>query len=257
MGEWNDEQQQAWRIIKGDEPLAGSPEPIEGKCGARIHPKAFRDVAKFLGIDFKDLPVRYCKKPAGAGTEHKGFGPCDGCLGKTPNLMKKYMPVAMQAELTTLADAYDIELGLDPAPVEAERVLLQNKRMFNAVEKLVLQLPDIVSTDIKGTEKIAPVMELWVAINDQMSKWTQFALKYEISQRRITLEEAIAQDIASAVLKVVMNPILQLTPEQLALIREDLSREMNKLSPKLRPAWAKDLEAYRDEDDIVDAEVVE
>jgi hypothetical protein len=170
--------------------------------------------------------------------------------------MKKNMELAMRSELMTLADAYEEDIGLDPAPVEAARIFARNKRMFLALEKMVQQL-DTVETEgsLTKNEDLKPILKLWIEVNKILSQWSQFSLKYDLDKRRVELEESQARDIVAVILGVVMDPSLQLTNDQITIIRENLGKAMKKLSPKLRPDWASEFDVDVDVN-IVDAEEV-
>ena len=252
MPEFTPEEETGWRVLFGDEPIHGSAEPQENKCGAVLRNKHMRLLEDLLGIERGSLTKRYCRRPKGDGPT-AGHGPCAIHLARTPNVMKKYLPVAMGAELMKLADAYDEEIGLDPAPIEGARILLKSKRMFLALERMVLEAEGISTEDLKGSEKLSPLLELWLEVNKILSQWIQWAMKYELESRRVELEESQARDIVSVVLKVVLDPQLQLSQEQISLIRTNLSIAMMKISPKLRPSWAEEF----DQSETIDAEEVE
>jgi hypothetical protein len=114
-----------------------------------------------------------------------------------------------------------------------------------------LELQDVSVTDIKGTERLAPIFELWIEVNKILTQWTQFALKFDLEQRRVELEEGAALDIANTVLSAVLDPKVQLTQEQIGLIRVNLRKAMTQLAPKFRPEWAQE---FDNEDGTIDVE---
>ena len=251
MPEFTPEEETGWRVLFGDEPIHGSAEPQENKCGAVLRNKHMRLLEDLLGIERGSLTKRYCRRPKGDGPT-AGHGPCAIHLARTPNVMKKYLPVAMGAELMKLADAFDEDIGLDPAPVEASRILVKNKRMFLALERMVLEAESLSTEDLKGSEKLSPLLELWLEVNKILSQWIQFAMKYSLEERRVSLEEEQARGIVAAVLSVVLDPTLQLTEKQISQIRVNLAAAMVKISPNLRPQWTTEF----DDETVVDAEEV-
>ena len=162
--------------------------------------------------------------------------------------------MALNQDLTTLAELWDEPLGLDPAPVEAERLYLKMKKMMYSLEVLVLQLDTLDTSDRAGREQARSIFEMYERATDRLMAFTQFALKYNLAERRTEILESQAQDIARAVLTVVLDPQLQLTEAQIAMIRVNLSREMIKLSPKLRPPWDADFSTEDNDAEVTDDE---
>ncbi len=240
--EFTEQEDLAWRIVRGDQQIPGSPEPVEGKCGAILRSRAIRDVEDFIGVERGSLTKRHCLREAGWGTPQAGFGPCKIHLGATPTVTKKYLPMAMDKDIHTLAELWDEALGLDPAPVEASRLVLKMKKTMLVLEQMVMELgASIEAENIQGTKQLRPILEMWERSVDRFADIIKFCLKYDLEQRRVELLESLARDIAGAVLGVVLNPHLQLTEEQLTIIRTDLSKAMQDLAPSLRPDWMEDL----------------
>lgn len=242
LGEWTDEQVAGWQILFGERRIPGSGEPVVDKCAAKIRNRSIRDLEGFLGIERSGLPARYCTRPAGDGTNHWGFGPCKTHLGRTPNVVKKYYPVAVNADLHTLAELWEEPIGLDPAPVEAERLFLKMKKMTLALEQLVLELGNLDTEDTHGRQQAKSVVELYERSVERLSDFLKFALKFNLAERRVEILENDARDLGNAVMSAVMDPTLQLEQWQVSKIRQNLQKVLVDLSPRLQPDWADEFE---------------
>lgn len=246
MGEYSDAEVAAWRTIKGDEKIPGSAYPLEGKCGAHLRNKAIRDMEAFLEVERGSSTKRFCAWYAGAGTNHEGFGPCKLHLGNMANLEKRYLPEAINRDIHTLAELWDMPVGIDPAPVEANRLFVKVKKTMLVLEQMVLEAGEMEAEDLHGRKQLRPLLEMWERSQDRFLDFVKFSLKYDLSARRLELVETQAREIASAVLSVVMDPTLQLEDWQLDRIRENLARVMMEMAPALAPEW---MNEFQEEDE--------
>lgn len=254
MGEYDQQELDAWALTTGgSRGPQGSPEPEKGRCGTHLHNKRIRTMEAFLEIPKGSSTPRYCLKYAGQRTNHEGFGPCWLHLGNTVNIDKKYLPMAMEKDLHTFAELWQMPVGLDPAPVEAARLVLKIKKTMLVMEKIVEEMGDLDVYDQNGRNQIKGIFEAWERSQDRFVDIIKFALKFDLAERQVELEEAQARGIATAVLSVVMDAELQLETWQTAKIRENLAKMFQKLAPNLRPEWAQDFET----ESYIDAEEVD
>jgi hypothetical protein len=165
------------------------------------------------------------------------------------NIEKRYLPMAAGRDLSTLAELWDEPVGLDPVPVEAARLVLKMKKTMLVLEQLAIELNQLEAEDNHGRLQARPIMEMWERSQERFADIMKFALKYDLSERRLQLQEQQAKDVGTAILRVVMDPTLQLTDDQLDKIRMNLASEMALLSDTLKPDWMKD------EFDVVDVDV--
>ena len=227
-----------------EEKLPGSPEPLAGKCGAKMH-----------GWDNPEDPRygRYCSRPAGAGTPHVGEGCCKMHLGNSPRHLIKHERAAIEAEVRTLAERLGEPEPIGDPIVELYKLTGKIKQWEVIATEKMSELEELTSFDRQGVERARAMVEIWERAIDRAASTYASLTKLGIMQHKAQLEEQHAKLLYSIVMKVIESPELTLTDDQVAAARSLLVGEIIKAGSRLTPDWFPD---DLDDDDVVDGEVI-
>jgi hypothetical protein len=207
-------------------------------------------------VVFKGRPP--CRRPAGWGTDHYGFGPCKNHGGSMPQVAQHHgqaMAVAQaMSEITRLGGA---------PPADPEQALLDlvsqsaalstfygqqvailaerepgGRKGFNATagqdyEKGSGLFGPEIDVDKSGTEhivgeQIRGMVALWNEERDRLAKYARAALAAGIEKRRVEMAEQQGQTIVLVINNVLIK--LGLTPEVIAQARTLLAAEFRQIA---------------------------
>lgn len=207
-----------------------------------------------------------CQRTAGAATDHVGYGTCSFHGGNTPQLKAvaaRYMGVDVIDKMT---NAYGYGVPLELGPHEA--LLQEVRRTGGHVAWLAEQ---ISFWDMDTSEFITPVRAQWIELyhkeREMLTKVAKAAVDAGVEERRVRLAEQ-----QGAMMLQAFNAVfdgLGLTVEQRRLLpklvppilRGITSGEGDyKLGRKQKERIrqeTKRAEAYRQQEEVLDAEVVE
>ena len=208
--------------------MAGSFAPIEGKCGAKVRNK---DLAA-LNI------TRYCKAAEGQGTP-SDQGRCKLHGGSTPTHIRSAMRKTVSNELATLSEQLGEAPPLGPPEIEFALLAAKAKQWELILERQMSELKGAwTSYDAQGVERARAVIELWERGIDRLSRFLEFAMKFDLHKRVVALEEQQAQLISQAFFGLIMSQELGLKEAQVSLARNMFAQSMAELGDALSPSWA-------------------
>ena len=241
------EQLAVWAQWYPNRKIPGSYEPLEGKCGSRLIKKELRDL---------DL-VRRCTQRSGAGTEHLGVGSCKAHLGNSVLHVRGAMRQIVKRELSELSISLGESEPLGPPEIEAAKLMAKFKTWSLILEQQMDELNGNWSTyDRADMEHQKVVVELMERSHDRLMRSLEFAMKFNLDQRVVALEEQQINLLGAGIMKVILSQELKLSEAQIGIFRTLFAQEMTRLGPSLVPTWSSAIRKV-DDADIVDAEVVE
>lgn len=226
-----------WKVIKAQEKAdgkqySGSPEPVDGKCGAKLANSMER-----FGM------IRYDLNPAGDRTPHLGTGRCYLHGGATPNHIRKAERGEMEVELKTISEQLGEPEPIGPAVVEAELLVRKMKQWSLIFERKMDDLQEISDWDRAGVEHARVAIEILERGYDRLMKALEFALKYNLEKERLELEQSQATLLSREISSVIMDPQLRLTDEQVDIAKKKLHAVLTPITKDLQPRWKRELDA--------------
>lgn len=242
MGELTDEEALLWATHQPGKPIPGSPEPLEGKCGALLNGqnKGMRD----LGIQ----TPRYCTQTAGKGTEHRGVGCCKWHLGNAP----KHEIAAVRSQVLERLEQRRA-LMENPPPlrhwtVELELLARRAKAWMNLIDDELLNRTDLFTITQTGKEEEIALIVTAREAHKDFSELVKFVSKMDIEGKKIELRKEQARLLAQHILEVCLDSSIGLDDEQADRVRDLLKAKLIKLTPILDDTF--------NIDDVIDAEEV-
>lgn len=167
-----------------------------------------------------------CQMPAGARTDHVGWGTCSYHGGNTPTLRTSAAKYVGGEVIDKMTMAYGYGSPIDINPVEA--LLQEVRRTGGHVAWLAdrIQLWEMVDADGKLTKPIDDVQKQWLQLyyeeRDRLVKQAKTALDAGVNERKIRLAERQGE---------IMIQALNAAFDALGL-----TREQRKLLPSVMPA---------------------
>lgn len=242
MPDLTPEEQALWNQHQPGKRIPGSPEPIEGRCAAKLNGqnKGLRD------LNIKTL--RYCTLTKGAQTDHEGYGNCKYHLGSTT----KQELEAVKVQVLTLAEKRRAVMENPPAirdwTIELDIMAREMKAWMVVAREELLKRPGLFTTTQTGEEKeIALITTYREAVRD-FNEILKHVAKMDLKERQLQLKLNHVRAIAAVVKKVVLDSSLGLDDEQSARVMAILSGEMKKITPLLLEDFDYDTEEV-DEDE--------
>ncbi len=168
---------------------------------------------KICGSQRTDGSGKICKKDAGAGTDHVGWGRCKHHLGATPMVSK----AAYRAMAAAMGDPEEI----DPATAIA-RTISQTAGHVTWLHRQIagFKLPEGQKIGEDGVETIVgmtPNQAMWWKVygeeRDRLVKMSEVALRAGLAKRQLDLAVEQGERLANAVDRILSG--LGLTQEQL------------------------------------------
>ena len=172
---------------------------------------------------------RRCRKRAGQGTDHVGYGACDTHGGNSPSLKRH----AAKVEVRELA----AEMEMDPFEALTTCVRLAAGAVAFYRTKISELESGIESDEWTSNDKAVAAIELSVWIEayneerDRLAKHAKLAIDAGIDARRIQIEEEKATLFAEA-LRAILGD-LKLNPEQRQLVPGVVRKHMQVIDTKL------------------------
>jgi hypothetical protein len=144
--------------------------------------------------------VLYCKKAAGWGTDHLGFGACKWHGGRLPSVNRKAELDRSEWEMTTFFEQYHKGQVEDVAS-ELSTVLADVVAFKDAVAgRLATIAGHHEIEDILEDPKLRNLLKLYERTLDRSSRLLAEATKLGILNRSLTLEERQAEAVQRAVM---------------------------------------------------------
>ena len=222
--------------------VPGSPEPREGKCGARL--KGHNDP---LDPRFG----RYCDQPEGFGTSHVGRGACKFHGGSVPSHLVKAARQEVQEEATRLQQELGEPASLRDPAVELWDLTAKIVQWSQIAERKMAELDEMdPSVDRAGIEHTREVIAMWERAIERSRDTLLSMMKLDLRRRVVELQEEQGALIGAVILSVIENAQLGLTDDQIEIGRRLLGEKLSPLLPQLKPAGVPDI-------DFIDAKVLE
>ena len=232
-----------WRPEDGPEKMRGSAEPQENKCGAKLR-----------GSEEEFFMARFCTQNKGHKTTHPGFGHC-WLHGGRADSGKAFAGKEMAKEdLKTLSEKLGRPVPIGDPIDEILAIAAEIKAFKDAIRAKLDSLGDsFTSMDKADIERVRALLtayhEVLITTRDTMISIQKIGLR----ERKLQLEEQMADLVATCLLGVLMDHQLQLSDSQLGVARELLAHQLTTLSPQFALAQNKDYAIL----DVIDAEVLE
>ena len=228
---------------------SGSPEPVEGRCGALLHSNGPDD----------PRTGRYCLRWKGHGTPHKGVGNCKYHGGSTRNHIVKAERQIVEAEVRTIAEQMGEPATVGDPYVELYRLTGKIKQWEIIATAKMAELQDLTITDRQGVERARAMVEIWERAVDRASSTYINLTKLGLMQHKAQLEADHARLLHKIVTSVIEDHTLALTDAQLATAKRLLNAAIIAAGSRLDLSWLPaDMgdPMGEDEDEIFDAVVV-
>lgn len=178
-----------------------------------------------------------CKNPAGAGTDHLGWGVCRWHGGTSPSHMIK----ASRDQLAHRMRAFGTPLEIDPGGA----LLGEVKRSAGIVgwlEEVIAEFSQIPIEDLRANARnILQTMgnegreiAVWVKLYQEERKMLRAAaseaIRLNIAERHVQLAEEQGRLIAHVIQAVLGDPELALTAQQRAIARPIVQRHLSTIA---------------------------
>ncbi len=237
-----EEQLAVWRTYYPDpkKKLPGNNLPQDGKCNSRL-----------LNKDIKALDlVRFCNRSAGYGTDHLGIGTCKSHLGTSINHVRSAAREMVKRDLDQLSLTLGEAPALGPPEIEFALLAAKAKQWSLLIEKKMDKLNGEWSTfDRAGMEHARVVLEVMERAWDRCQRFYEFAMKHQLDQRVVALEEHQVGAYAGATMETLLDPELKLSEFQIRRFREKFAERISILGPSMVPSWKRGLQIIDVESD--------
>lgn len=222
--------------------------PVKGKrkyCGAKNRGSTNRDTGKTSSGS--------CKHPSGWGTSHPGFGKCKLHGGNSPNMIKSAEKEMVNERMVQENILYGAQRDIGPH----EALLEEVQRTAGHVTWLEAKIRKFTmdSQLTQATAKDGMKESEWILMYQTERRMLvavcNTAIRAGIAERTVRIAEDQGKLIAALLLKFINNPVLALTPQQMAFapnLARDLLMELASPQPQLQQRIIGN--------EIVDAEVV-
>lgn len=151
-----------------------------------------------------------CQQPAGAGTDHVGWGKCKFHGGNSPSLKTAAAREEAAAAIAALGA---------PVEIDAEKALLQELwRTQGHVEWLREQIAELSQGDMiyltdQGFKPRA-FLDVYQKEREHLAKVSKWVMEAGIDERLTRLAEAQGEMLAEVIRRILGDDELALTPEQ-------------------------------------------
>lgn len=148
-----------------------------------------------------------CERTAGAGTPHKGRGPCSKHTGSTPNVVKRYAREEAVAQARHFLDDENLEIE----PTDAALFNVRVAHMIVRFQRAKIAALDVVTPD--------DLLELDRGLRTAQHV-TDVALKADIAERVVNIAERAGETLALICedgLAALIKAGLKITPAQRTL----------------------------------------
>lgn len=153
------------------------------------------------GALLRDKSGRFCKRPAGAGTDHVGAGPCKLHLGSTRNHRKAaHLKLAERAAAESLADE-GYEPVTNPIEVLAD-VAGQARGWLARCASLVANIESYRYESDKSIEQLRAEVVLYERAMDRLARLVETLAKLGFEERRTELAESESRRVVAVMLLV-------------------------------------------------------
>lgn len=160
-----------------------------------------------------------CRRPAGWGTDHLGWGRCRLHGGASPS--GKVYAARLQAE----AEGARLGLVLEVDPAEALAAIVN--LLAGQVEVLNRQVAKIDAGEIVTREQLHPTLRALNGVLEQWGRAAKSASDAGVAERRVELDEAVVARLADAVHAALAEVALSAKQEE--QLREAVTRHLTSL----------------------------
>lgn len=165
-----------------------------------------------------------CRRLAGSGTDHPGYGNCKWHFGCTPAGIRNAFREEMEELLAGLQHQMGDLIEIDPAEALIQEVWRSNGMVMFLGELMKEMSGESVVELSEGEFKAAAFMDVFEKERMHLAKVAKMALEAGVAERRVQLAEAQGALVAKTFLAFIND--MGLTPEQRhrapALMRQHL-----------------------------------
>ena len=224
--------------------IPGSPEPREGKCGAKLRGHNKPEDERF---------GRYCDQVAGYGTSHVGHGACKFHGGSTPSSIVAAERVKVKQEATRLQQLLGTPATMQDPYVELWKLTAKVVQWMEIAELLMSELESADPvTDRAGIEHSKELIVQWErAVIMARDTLVQIA-KLDLSKKLLQIKQDQADIIATAINAMITSPELNMTDDQVDLARLIFAKKIEPVKGALELNWLPSVE----EVEIFEAEIL-
>lgn len=175
-----------------------------------------------------------CKKRAGTGTDHLGYGLCDDHFGNTVNGEKNAARLQLHEHAEILGRAMWINPDAPPITDAGAQLQIQAGILVDATRRIqdeINAMGSVVETPTTGAPFIKPLVLYWKDLMKMQETVLTNMAKLGLEDRRVRLEEAQVTQLVGGIQRILAA--LVLTAEQQAVAHEVVPRELRVISGEL------------------------
>jgi len=168
-----------------------------------------------------------CRRPAGWGTNHVGFGPCKLHGGCTPTVSRGAHRQAVEHRARAIIAAEGLEPVADPVAVMT-RLAAEAVALVGAFRHMVEGL-DTLRYPTKTGEQLRAEVVLYERALDRAEKFAHDLAKLRLEERVVRITEAQATSLYELITVTLTAPELGLTTDQIESARRLLAAAVRSL----------------------------
>lgn len=225
----------------------GNPEPVDGKCNARLGNKFLRELA---ATGRTGMPTCYCGQTAGSGTPHKGTGTCKLHLGNARTQIAKADRAIVEQTLAELVAELDAPPPLRDPFIELWELAAITKQWQRVCQIKMGEIQDMVIEDKTGVEHPKAIIDLFQQALDRSIVVMEKLIKNDIRRKVQGIREDHARLIGGLVQSVWDDPRLELTDRQVEMCKIVFREKFPSIAPllELDDVPTIDAEGWEDDD---------
>lgn len=163
---------------------------------------------------------RPCRRRAGDGTSHPGYGNCASHFGATPaHVRAAALAIGEEIKVT-----YGLPIEVDPHVALLEELARTNGHVAwlgHLVSKI--DQDDVTYLNAVGVEDTSAIVKLYQSERAHLVKTAKTAIDAGVQEREISLAEAQAQAVVAVITGTLIELGQQITPEVQGIIRRQLT----------------------------------
>jgi hypothetical protein len=140
-----------------------------------------------------------CRRPAGWGTSHAGFGPCKLHAGSTPTVSRGAHRKAIEAEARLMLDRLGKPKPLGHPVEELLAIGAEVRAWLGITRERLAELSSLTSVDGSGVERERALVTVYERALDRAARVLTELARLGLEERLIRVEEVRARQLLAAV----------------------------------------------------------
>lgn len=182
-----------------------------------------------------------CRKRAGQGTSHPGYGTCHLHGGSTRNMNKRAATLKADELVEKVRDELLVDTGAMPITDPVTKLQQVAGGLSSALDKVTERVNALTSVEVDNYGKddavighqIAVEVALWERVTKMLSSLLVDMAKLGIADRQTRIDEQQGMLIAECIRLVLAD--LRLSVEQQALVPDVVPRHLRTIAGQLAP----------------------